>query len=140
MDKTYLKKAIFDVLRGVIISLVVNVVLVLIVAVVVKHTGISETVATILNQVIKVLSLAVGIGIGFRSGRYGLVLGAIVGAVYTALGFAIFSLLSGKSLFADVSVFDFLIGVAAGIFAGILAVNLRTLNRTPRRNRRQKNA
>lgn len=140
MEKSSIKKAVFDVLRGIIISLVVNVVLVLVIALVVKFTGIDQTVATVLNQVAKVLSLALGITIGFRSGRFGLMLGAIVGAVYTVLGFATFSLLSGKSLFTDLSVFDFLIGIAAGIFSGVLAVNLRTLDRTPRRPRRSKTA
>ena len=132
MEKSSIKKAVFDVLRGIIISLVVNVVLVLVIALVVKFTGIDQTMATILNQVAKVLSLALGITIGFRSARFGLLLGAIVGAVYTVLGFATFSLLSGKSLFTDLSVFDFLIGIASGIFSGILAVNLRTLDRSPR--------
>ena len=140
MEKSSIKKAIFDVLRGIVLSLVINVVLVLVIALVVialvvKFTGIDQTVATILNQAAKVLSLALGIAIGFRSGRYGWLLGAIVGTVYTVLGFATFSLLSGKSLFTDLTVFDFLIGIAAGVFSGILAVNLHTLSRSPQRTR-----
>jgi len=136
MEKSSIKKAIFDVLRGVVLALIINVVLVLIVAVVVKYTGIDQTVATILNQAAKVLSLALGIAIGFRSGRFGWLLGAIVGTVYTVLGFATFSLLSGKSLFTDLTVFDFLIGIAAGVFSGVLAVNLRSLDRSPKRTHR----
>ena len=137
MEKSSIKKAIFDVLRGIVLSLVINVVLVLVIALVVKFTGIDHTVATILNQAAKVLSLAFGITIGFRSGRYGWLLGAIVGTVYTVLGFATFSLLSGKSLFNDLTVFDFLIGIAAGVFSGILAVNLHTLSRSPKRTHRR---
>jgi len=129
MEKQTVKHAISDILRGLLIALLVNVVAVLLIAVVVKYTGVDQTVATIINQVVKVLSIAIGALVGFRSGRHGLLLGAILGTLYTVLGFATFSLLAGKSLFEGVTVFDFLIGVASGIFSGVLAVNVRGIER-----------
>ena len=135
MHKTIVKQILFDVLRAVVVALIVNVVLVLLVAIVVKYTGISTVAATAVNQVAKVLSIAIGTMVGVRSKRLGWLIGAIVGVLYTTLGFGVFSLLKGSSLFADVSIFDYLLGVAAGVFSGILAVNVRSIERAPRRRR-----
>jgi putative membrane protein (TIGR04086 family) len=138
MEKQNVKIAVLDILRGLIIALIINVVAVLIIALVVKYTGISTSAATIINQVVKVLSVALGIICGFRSRKHGWLLGAAVGLLYTLIGFGTFSLLAGKRLLAEVTVFDFLINGAAGAFAGILAVNLRSIERTPRTPRRLK--
>ena len=127
MQKSTVVQVIFDVLRSVAVALIVNVVLVLITAIVVKYTGISTEAATAVNQVAKVLSVAVGALVGVRSQRLGWLIGAISGALFTTLGFAVFSLLKGSSLFAGVSVFDYLLGVAAGVISGILAVNVRCI-------------
>ena len=127
MQKSTVVQVIFDVLRSVAVALIVNVVLVLITAIVVKYTGISTQAATAVNQVAKVLSVAVGALVGVRSQRLGWLIGAISGALFTTLGFAVFSLLKGSSLFAGVSVFDYLLGVAAGVISGILAVNVRCI-------------
>ena len=140
MEKGMVKQAIFDVLRAVAIALVFNIVAVLIASIVVKYTGISASAATAVNQVLKVISIASGSILGIRSHRLGWALGAIVGLLYTTIGFGVFSLLAGASLFANVSVFDFLIGLAAGVFSGILAVNLRSLDRKPRPGKRARKA
>ena len=126
MQKSTVKQVVFDVLRAVALALVVNVVLVLLIAIVVKYSGISATAATAVNQVAKVLSIAVGALVGVRSQRLGWLIGAIAGALYTTLGFGLFSLLNGSSLFADVSVFDYLLGVGAGIVSGIQYKKYRT--------------
>lgn len=138
MEKKTIANAILDVVRALAVALLTNLVAVLLIAVVVKYTGVTQSVATALNQVVKVLSLAVGAVVGFRSGRFGLVLGAVTGLLFTVLGFSVFSLLAGRPLFTDVTVFDFLLGLASGVFSGVLAVNLRTLSRAKRPTRRRK--
>ncbi|MBQ4443877.1 MAG: TIGR04086 family membrane protein [Clostridia bacterium] len=135
MEKKTIANAILDVVRALAVALLTNLVAVLLIAVVVKYTGVTQSVATALNQVVKVLSLAVGAVVGFRSGRFGLVLGAVTGLLFTVLGFSVFSLLAGRPLFTDVTVFDFLLGLASGVFSGVLAVNLRTLSHAKRPTR-----
>lgn len=135
MEKKTIANAILDVVRALAVALLTNLVAVLLIAVVVKYTGVTQSVATALNQVVKVLSLAIGTVVGFRSGRFGLVLGAVTGLLFTVLGFSVFSLLAGRPLFTDVTVFDFLLGLASGVFSGVLAVNLRTLSRAKRPTR-----
>ena len=139
MEKSALKRAVLDVLRGVIWSLIASMILVLLVSVIAKYTNMSDEVATALNQVIKVVALFVGILLGFRSGRWGLLLGALTGLLFTLTSFGIFSLISGDLDFEQITVFDFLLGVVAGAASGILVVNLKSLRAArPKRAKRQR--
>lgn len=133
MEKSMVKCAVLDVVRATLVALVFNVVGVLITAIVVKYTALSDVAATAINQVLKVVSLALGALLGVRGERLGWLTGAITGLLYTTICFGVFSLLAGTSLFANVTVFDFLLGLAAGVISGILAVNLRSLRRKERK-------
>jgi len=140
MDKSAIKRAILDVVRGVIFALVLSMILVLLISVIAKYTDMSDQVATALNQIIKVIALFGGILLGFRSGKWGLVLGLVAGLLFTLLSFGIFSLISGKLDFNQITVFDFLLGLLAGGASGILVVNLKALksSRPPRQRRIRK--
>lgn len=139
MEKSALKRAVLDVLRGIIWSLIASMILVLLVSVIVKYTNMSDEVATALNQVIKVVALFVGVLLGFRSGRWGLLLGALTGLLFTLTSFGIFSLISGDLDFEQITIFDFLLGLVAGAASGILVVNLKSLRAArPKRTKRQR--
>lgn len=127
MEKGVVKQSIFNILKSVLFSLIVSVVLILILAVVAKYTEINDKTITAINQVIKVVALAVGILLGLKKQKGGLIIGAIVGLLFTVLSFAIFSLISGSANFDKITVFDFLIGIGVGAISGILAVNLKSL-------------
>lgn len=135
MEKGTVKICILDIVRAVVLSLLASLLLVLLLAVVAKYAPMSDTLATILNQAVKVLAVALGCLMGFRGKRYGLVLGLITGLLFTVLSFALFSLISGKLDFGQITVFDFLLGAAVGIAAGVLAVNVKTLQRKERRSK-----
>ena len=139
MEKSAIKRAVLDVLRGVIWSLIASMILVLVVSVIAKYTNMSVEVATALNQIIKVVALFVGILLGFRSGRWGLLLGLITGLLFTLTSFGIFSLISGDLDFEQITVFDFLLGLVAGAASGILVVNLKSLRAArPKQTKRQR--
>ncbi len=140
MDKSQVKQSIIDVLRAVIFALLYGMLLVLLVSIIVKYTDMSDMLATALNQVIKVLAVVLGCITGFRSKKLGWLQGLLVGLLYTVLSFAGFSLISGQLKFSDVTVYDFLLGIATGLFAGILAVNLRNIDRPKRTGRRLRRA
>lgn len=133
MEKGTIKHCVLDILRALLVALLVSLVLVLLLAVVAKYAPMSDTLATVLNQVVKVLSVAVGCLVGFRAKRYGLVLGLVVGLLFTLVSFALFAAISGKLDFGQITVFDFLLGAAVGLASGVLAVNVRTIERRPRR-------
>lgn len=136
MQKGTLKQSVFNILKGVLFSLIFSVVLILILAVVAKYTDISDKAISAVNQVIKVIALFLGILIGMKGQKGGLIVGAIVGLLYTLLSFAIFSAISGELTFDKVTVFDFLISIAVGAISGILTVNLKGLKRGEKRRLR----
>lgn len=137
MQKGTLKQSIFNVIKGVLFSLIISVVLILILAVIAKYTDISDKTISAINQVIKVVALLFGILLGVKNQKGGLIVGAIVGLLYTLLSFAIFSAISGKLTFDKITVFDFLICIAVGAISGILTVNLKGLKKGEKRRMRQ---
>lgn len=137
MQKGTLKQSIFNVIKGVLFSLIISVVLILILAVIAKYTDISDKTISAINQVIKVVALLFGILLGVKNQKGGLIVGAIVGLLYTLLSFAIFSAISGKLTFDKITVFDFLICIAVGGISGILTVNLKGLKKGEKRRMRQ---
>lgn len=140
MQKGTIKQSIFNVIKGVLFSLIISVVLILILAVIAKYTDISDKAISAVNQVIKVIALLFGILIGVKNQKGGFIVGAIIGLLYTLLSFAIFSAISGELTFDKVTVFDFLIGIAVGAISGILTVNLKSLKKGEKRRIRQTRA
>jgi putative membrane protein (TIGR04086 family) len=129
MEKGTFKAAVFDVVKCVIFSLLFSMVLVLILALISKAAALSDKSVVYINQAIKVVSLLAGVFLGLKSRRGGLVLGAIVGLLYTVFSFLIFALISRELSFENITVFDFLIGIVAGILSGWLTVNVKTLRK-----------
>lgn len=127
MEKEKIKVWTFDILRSVLISLLVSTILLLILSVIATFTQISDKAVVIINQIIKIISLPIGCIVGIKSDKRGLVLGLIIGILYVVLSFGVFALISGKAEFNAIALYDFLIGIASGLFSGVLAVNLRSM-------------
>lgn len=132
MSKSAYKQGILNVVRGTLFSLLFSVIGVLILTIVAKYTEIADKPIMIINQVIKILALLFGIFVGFRGEKGGFFVGLIVGLLYTVLSFLIFSLLSGGLNFSDITLYDFLLGLACGVISGILTVNIKGLKRRKR--------
>ncbi len=132
MSKATYKQSILNIVRGTLFSLLFSVVGVLILTIVAKYTEIADKPIMIINQIIKIVACTLGIFVGFRGEKGGFFVGLIVGLLYTVLSFLIFSLLSGGLNFSDVTIYDFLLGIACGVISGILAVNLKGLRRRKR--------
>lgn len=129
MEKGTFKTIVFDVVKCVIFSLLISMVLVLILALISKAVTLSDKSVVYINQAIKVISLLAGVFLGMKSRKGGLVLGAIVGLLYTVSSFLIFALISRELSFQNITIFDFLIGIVAGVLSGVLAVNVKTLRK-----------
>lgn len=138
MEKGAVKQAVFNIIKSVLFSLIISVVLILILAVVAKYTDINQKTITAINQVIKVVALFFGILIGLKGEKGGLIIGAIVGLLFTLLSFAIFSLISGELKFSNATIYDFLIGIGVGAVSGILTVNLKGLKKGKSKRKLQK--
>ena len=113
-------------LKGTLISLCISLVLVLVFAFLLKFTNIPDTAIAPVNQVIKGLSIFLGVFIGMKKSKeLGLVCGLLIGLCYTLLAFLVFSILSG-SFVVDLTLFtDLIFGAVIGSICGIICVNIK---------------
>ncbi len=114
------------VIKGVLVSVCVSLVLVLLFAFLLKFTNIPESTIKPVNQVIKGLSILIGVFVGLkRSKELGLVSGLIIGFLYTIVAFLIFACLGGIFAFDLTFLTDILFGAVMGSICGIICVNLK---------------
>lgn len=112
--------------KGTLIALCTSLVLVLVFAFILKFTNISDSVINPINQVIKGVSIFLGVFIGLKKCKeLGLVSGLLIGFIYTLLAFVVFSLLSGSFVFDITLLTDSVFGAVIGAICGIISVNIK---------------
>ena len=117
---------VFSVAKGAIVAVCVSLVLVLLFAFLLKFTNIPESTIKPVNQVIKGLSILIGVFVGLRKSKeLGLVSGLLIGFIYTIVAFVIFSILGGVFAFDLTFLTDILFGAVMGAICGIICVNLK---------------
>ena len=105
-------------------ALVTTLVLVVLFALTIKMTDMSDSVITSINQVIKVLSIMIGTFVMTRAGVRGYVAGLVCGGLYMLVGIVAYCLLEGKLLPALVMMGDLGLGLVTGGLSGLLAASL----------------
>ena len=133
MEKTAKLKnngVLIAVLKGSLISVVVSLIGILFFAFIIKMFGITDQFLRPVNQVIKAISILLGVFDGLKKYREkGLVLGLAIGLVYTLLAFLVFSALNGNFNFDKTLLTDILFGGIMGAICGVIAVNLKGKNK-----------
>ena len=84
-----------DTLRSVLVAIISALAFVLIFALILRWASLPDTVITPVNYVIKFLSLLLGIMIGFKHRKNGILKGAIVGLTFMLLSWLIFTAMDG---------------------------------------------
>ena len=121
LGKTYNKKFFLSFVKGIFTSLIVSVVGILLFAVVLKFVNLSDNVIKILNQIIKILSVFLGVRVIIKNNSHkAIIKGFCLGAVYTALSYLLFSVLSNNFSFGLSFVIDLLFAGVFGIIFGII--------------------
>ena len=115
-----------SVAKGVMVAVCISLVLVLLFAFLLKFTNIPESIIKPVNQVIKGLSILMGVFVGLkRKKELGLVSGLLIGLIYTIAAFLVFSCLGGVFAFDLTLLTDLLFGAVMGAICGIICVNLK---------------
>ena len=117
-----------DTLRSVLVAIISALLFVLIFALILRWASLPDTVITPVNYVIKFLSLLLGIMIGLKHRKNGILKGAIVGLTFMILSWLIFTAMDGfKSVnFRPLDLFFLTLG---GGIMGVIKVNLKGLKR-----------
>lgn len=85
----------------------------------------TEELVRVVNQVLKLLSIVVGVWVAVgRGGQGGLLRGAAVGLGYMLIGVALYALLSRQQVSASSYLADLGMGVAGGGIVGMILSNI----------------
>ena len=107
--------------KGAVTALVITVAAVLVLAMVVKQTGMSDEVISAVNQIVKVVCIFLAALIATRGQpESAIAAGAMSGAMYIVLGYLSFSLIEGN--FGDILLMfaDLAMGVIIGMLTGVI--------------------
>lgn len=112
-----------DYFKGLIISMLISLGLVVIFALVLKWFDLSENLIVPITFIIKYLSVIIGSIVAVKGTSKGLVKGGLFGILYTCLAFVTFSFLS-KSFAPDLTtLLDLASSILLGAIVGIIKVN-----------------
>lgn len=115
------------ILKGLGAALLVTVAGVAVFALTMQWLRPSEGVVRIVNQVLKLLSIGVGVYVAVGRGcEGGLIKGALVGLLYMAVGVGVYALLSGQGAPVSAYLADLGMGVAGGGIVGMILSNIST--------------
>lgn len=127
MENSLKSKNFLQILKGVGVSLVVSLVGILVFAFVLRFVNIGDNLIKVINQVIKVLSVLLGVSLTLKKDKTkGLLKGAGVGVLYTLLAYLVFSVLVGNFNFGLSLVFDTIFAAVIGLICGVIFVNVKT--------------
>lgn len=119
-----MEKTMTNLVKGVGISLLTTVVLLLIFASLLTYTEISETMMNPVIIVITAISILIGSSIGnIKIKKNGLVNGALIGGIYIAVIYLISGIINWKFNLEIQNIIMIAVGVVFGILGGIIGVN-----------------
>lgn len=112
------------ILKGLGAALLVTVAGVAVFALLMQWLRPTEAVVRIVNQVLKLISVGVGVYVAVGKGcEGGLLKGALVGLLYMAVGVGVYALLSGQGAPVSAYLADLGMGIAGGGIVGMLLSN-----------------
>ena len=114
------------IIKGVVVAICVALVLILLFAFLLRFTNIPENIIAPVNQVIKGISIFLGVLFGLKKVKEnGIINGLFIGLLFTILAFLVFSLLDGAFVFDRTLINDIIFGTIIGAICGIICVNLK---------------
>ncbi len=118
-------KGVGRLLRGLGVSILTTLVGVALFSLLMQWVKPSDGVIRVFNQVLKLLSIALGVwsAVG-RGGEKGLMRGAAVGLGYMGLGVALYAILSGQQAAFSSYLADLAMGIAGGGIVGMILSNI----------------
>ena len=117
-------KYIKSISKGVLISLITTILLLLIFSIILTYTNIQENVISPVIMIITAISILMGSSIGnMKIKKNGLINGALVGGIYIILIYLISSILNWKFSLNIQSIIMIIVSIVFGILGGIIGVN-----------------
>lgn len=112
-----------NVFSGIIKSFVITILLIMLIALVLVKTNVSEDIIGPAIFIITSISIFAGAMSSIR--KNGILYGALIGVIYIILIYLISSILNGDFALTISSLILILLGISSGIIGGVAGVNLR---------------
>lgn len=111
-------------MKGLLSAIALTIALMAVFAVLAVKLRLQDHALTLLNQVMKVLSILLGVLVAVgRGGRRGFLTGMAVATLYMALGYGCYAALGGNSFVVGEMLGEILIGAAVGGIVGAVLSN-----------------
>ena len=124
ITKNYENNSFINLIKGVGISLIVTLVLLLIFATILTYTETGEETINPVIIIITAISILIGSSIGnIKIKKNGLINGGVIGGIYMLTIYLISSILNWDFSLNFQSILMIIVGMMFGIFGGILGVN-----------------
>ena len=126
MDNVQINENSFieNILKGVGISLITTLILLIIFSIILTYTNIQESVINPVIMIITAISILVGSSLGsIKIKKNGLINGGIIGAIYIVSIYLVSSLLNWRFTLNVQSIIMIVIAIVFGILGGIIGVN-----------------
>lgn len=125
LNKEKTNKNMSRILKGSILSIIISAILLLIYAILLTYTTISENTMTAVLITISGISILIGSSISsFKIKKQGMLNGALVGLIYMLVLYLISSMLLTGFTINMSSIIMMMVGTLAGIVGGVIGVNL----------------
>ena len=118
------KDGILQVVKATLAALIFSLVFVIIFTLIIQLASVKASVIKPVNQVFKIIAVAVG-GLLFIRGEKGFLKGAIAGLASVLLAYVLFAIIGGSFAVNWTFALEIVLGSAAGIITGIIAVNIK---------------
>lgn len=119
-------KTLINILKGVGISLISTVIMLIIFSIILTYTSINENVINPVIMIITAISILMGSSIGnIKIRKNGLINGGMIGVIYILLIYLISSILNWRFSLNIQSLIMIIVGIIFGILGGIIGVNRR---------------
>ncbi len=120
MENIQTPNIFFIITKGTFFALTCSLLGVLLFALLLKFTPISETLISPINQAIKIVSIFLGcLVLSKKNLSHNWFWGAILGLIYTILAYIIFSILDGEFSFSTALLWDTLFAMVVGLISGV---------------------
>lgn len=120
-------RPVVRVLKGVMAAAAITVIGMLLLTGWVVLRGLSDNAITLVNQLIKVISVLAGVYVSVgRGGERGLFTGALVGILYIFVGYGLYTAIDGSQASAGVMAIEEAAGAMIGAAAGVVLANMKS--------------
>lgn len=121
------KKSFFgQVIKGALSAISLALVLILLFAVLIRFTSLSDKFIKPVNQVIKIVCILFGVKLSLKHDRQkGWFKGLLIGLIFSVIAYLLFSILSMEFSFGTTTIIDMVFSALLGLISGILLVNLQ---------------